>query len=244
MVCCLPEVVQPRAALTSKSLSPLYGICRESVRALNMRTIKGRMKGGHWALSREEYEAVCQVLDEGKLIVYPTDTVYGLGCDPFEGSAVEEVFELKHRPPDQPIALALTNTDHILKYARLTPLAQRVISKHLPGPVTLLLRATPNAPPPLVSSTGLIGIRVPQHTVAIAIAKAFGPITTTSANLHGGASPSTCEEARAQLGDAVDLYIDCGPTRHRNESTIVDVSGDSIRVIREGVVRREDLENG
>src|SRR3972149_1564474 len=133
-----------------------------------MRTIAGRMKGGHWALAREEYEAVCQALDAGHLIVYPTDTLYGLGGDPFEA---------RNQTP---------------RSAHVTPLAQRIIAKPLPGPVTILLRATSQAPPPLVSSTGLIGVRVPDHPVAIAITKAFGPITTTSANLHGGAAPPTC----------------------------------------------------
>ena len=206
-----------------------------------MQTIKGRTKAGRWVLSKEEYETVCEVLDAGKLIVYPTDTVYGLGCDPFEVPAVERVFEVKRRPAEQPIALALTTSDQIPKYAHVTRVAQGIIAKHLPGPVTLLLRAAKDAPLPLVSATGLIGIRVPDHSVAIAIAKAFGPITTTSANAHGGPSPVTCAEARVQLGEAVDIYIDCGPTRHGKESTIVDLSGDSPRVIREGVVRREDL---
>lgn len=206
-----------------------------------MRTIKGRMKAGHWALSREDYETVCEVLDAGKLIVYPTDTVYGLGCDPFEMPAVERVFEVKRRPAEQPIALALTTSDQIPKYAHITRIAQGIIAKHLPGPVTILLRAAKDAPLPLVSSTGLLGIRVPDHFVAIAIAKAFGPITTTSANLHGGPSPVTCEDARVQLGEAVDLYIDCGPTPLGKESTIVDASGDSLNVIREGALRREDL---
>ncbi len=206
-----------------------------------MRTIKGRMKAGHWALSREDYETVCEVLDAGKLIVYPTDTVYGLGCDPFEMPAVERVFEVKRRPAEQPIALALTTSDQIPKYAHITRIAQGIIAKHLPGPVTILLRAAKDAPLPLVSSTGLLGIRVPDHSVAIAIAKAFGPITTTSANLHGGPSPVTCEDARVQLGEAVDLYIDCGPTPLGKESTIVDASGDSLNVIREGALRREDL---
>jgi L-threonylcarbamoyladenylate synthase len=165
-----------------------------------MRTIKGRMKAGRWVLSREEYETVCQVLDAGKLIVYPTDTVYGLGSDPYEILAVARVFEVKRRPADQPIALALTTPDQIPKYVHVTPVAQRIIAKHLPGPVTLLLKAGKDAPVPLVSSTGLLGIRVPDHSVAQAITKAFGPITTTSANLHGGPSPVTCDEARAQLG--------------------------------------------
>jgi L-threonylcarbamoyladenylate synthase len=206
-----------------------------------MRTIKGRMKAGRWALSRDDHETVCQSLDAGDLIVYPTDTVYGVGCDPFDIESVERVFEVKRRPADQPIALALTTADQIPRYAHVTPAAQRIIAKHLPGPVTLLLRAAKDAPVPLVSSTGLIGIRVPDHTVAQAITKAFGPITTTSANLHGGPSPVTCEDARAQLGETVDLYIDCGPTPLGKESTIVDASGESPKVIREGALRREDL---
>src|SRR2546428_8549607 len=175
-----------------------------------VRTIKGRMKGGHWALAREEYEEVWQALDAGKLIVYPTDTLYGLGCDPFEGPSVERVFEMKRRPADQPIALALTSRDHIPKYAHVTPLAQRVIANHLPGPVTILLRAGADAPAPLVSSTGLLGIRVPDHTVAIAIAKAFGPITTTSANLHGGSTPVTAEDAPARHRQAGELVLRSG----------------------------------
>src|SRR2546428_9497301 len=175
-----------------------------------MRTIKARMKAGHWALSRDEYEAVCEALDAGRLIVYPTDTLYGLGCDPFEVPAVERVFEVKRRPAAQPVALALTTPDQIPKYAHVTPLAQRVIAKHMPGPVTILLRATREAPVPLVSAAGLLGVRVPDHTVAQAITKAFGPITTTSANLHGGASPAPREGARAPLGETGDRYIDRG----------------------------------
>lgn len=206
-----------------------------------MRTIKGRMKGGHWAFSRDDYESVCSVLDGGGLIVYPTDTVYGLGCDPFDVRAVERVFSVKRRPADEPIALALASTDQIPRYAHITPVARGVLSKHLPGPLTIILHATPEAPAPLISAAGLIGIRVPGHPVPVALAKAFGPITTTSANLHGGPSPATCAEAARQLGDTVDLYLDCGPALHGRESTIVDLSGDSVNVIREGVVPRGDL---
>jgi L-threonylcarbamoyladenylate synthase len=199
------------------------------------------MNRDRWTLSREDYEAVCQALDAGRLIVYPTDTLYGLGCDPFDGRAVERVFAVKRRPADQPIALALAHPDQIPTYASVSPISRGFIAKHLPGPVTILLRATAEAPAPLVSAGGLLGIRVPDHPVARSFAKAFGPITTTSANLHGGPSPATCEAARRQLGDAVDLYIDCGPAPHGTESTIVDVSGDSVNVMREGVLRREEL---
>ena len=206
-----------------------------------MRTITGRMKGGKWALSREDYEAVCAALEAGQMIVYPTDTLYGLGCDPFDERAVERLYELKRRPAAQPIALALSSPDQVALYGHVTPVAVRFCKDRLPGPVTVLLRATTAAPPALVSAEGLVGIRVPDHAVAVAIARAFGPVTTTSANLHGGPSPATCAEAQDQLGDAVELYVDCGPTRHGKESTIVDLSGESAKVIREGVLRRDEI---
>src|SRR5207245_10546594 len=109
--------------------------------------------------SRDEYEAVCEALDAGRLIVYPTDTLYGLGCDPFEVPSVERVFAVKRRPAEQPVALALTTPDPIPKYAHVTPAAQTAIVKHRPGPVTLLLRATKDAPVPLISAAGLLGVR-------------------------------------------------------------------------------------
>src|SRR2546425_12392691 len=108
-----------------------------------MRTITARMKAGHWALSRDEYEAVCEALDAGRLIVYPTETLYGLGCDPFDVPAVERVFEVKRRPSDQPIALALTTPGQLPRYARVTPIAPRAIAKHLPCPPTIRLKGLP-----------------------------------------------------------------------------------------------------
>src|SRR3990170_508374 len=116
-----------------------------------MQTLSGRMKGGHWALSREDYETVCAALDAGRLIVYPTDTLYGLVCDPFEDRAVERVFEVKRRPAVQPIALALSSPDQVPRYGHMTALARKVCGRHLPGPLTVLLRPTPAAPPALVS---------------------------------------------------------------------------------------------
>ena len=207
-----------------------------------MRVIRAvRLPGGEVVFDAPSAEEALAALRSGGLVVYPTDTLYGLGCDPSNASAVDRVFAVKARPRDLPIALALGSVEEIPRFAHMTALSSEFCAKHLPGPVTILLRATPAAPAPLVSKDGLLGIRVPDDTITRWIAKAFGPITTTSANRHAGAAPATCDEALQQLGDAADVYIDGGPTRHGKESTIVDLTGSSAKVIREGVLRREDL---
>lgn len=207
-----------------------------------MRVIRAvRLPGGEVVFDAPSAEEALAALRSGGLVVYPTDTLYGLGCDPSNASAMDRVFAVKARPRDLPIGLALGSVEDIPRFAHMTALSSEFCAKHLPGPVTILLRATPTAPAPLVSKDGLLGIRVPDDTITRWIAKAFGPITTTSANRHGGAAPATCDEALQQLGDAADVYIDGGPTRHGKESTIVDLSGASAKVIREGVLRREDL---
>ena len=206
-----------------------------------MRVLTAQTRRGRPSLSRAEYEVVCEALDREELIVYPTDTLYGLGGDPYTDRALDLVYRAKQRPRDEPIPLALASPGDVWTYGHATHLARAFCVKHLPGPATVLLQATPKAPAGLLSTDGLVGIRVPDHPIAQAIAKAFGPITTTSANLHGGPSPATCAEAVRQLGESVAVYVEAGPTRHGKESTIVDLSGASAKVIREGVLRREDL---
>ena len=203
-----------------------------------MRVVRAQMRRGHLSLSPEEYEAVCDALDREDLVVYPTDTLYGLGGNPYGDLALERVYRAKRRPREEPIALALAAPSDVWTYGHPTPLARAFCSKHLPGPVTVLLKATAEAPASLRSKDDLIGIRVPDHPIAQAIAKAFGPVTTTSANLHGGPAAATCEEAIRQLGDAAALYVDAGSCSHGRESTIVDLTGAELRVVREGALPR------
>jgi len=204
-----------------------------------MQILKAGMRRGRLSLPPDGYEAVCEALDRGDLVAYPTETLYGLGGNPLDDRAVDRVYRAKHRPRDQPIALALAAPDEVWTYGHPTPLARAFCAKHLPGPVTVLLKATVKSPTAMRSTDGRIGIRVPDHPIAQAIAKAFGPITTTSANLHGGGPAATCEAAIGQLGDAVALYVDAGPCRFGRESTIVDLTGDEVLVVREGALPRE-----
>ena len=201
-------------------------------------TIQAVNVGSKFVLDATALARIRDVLRNGGLVVHPTDTVYGLGADPFQTSAIERLHRVKDRPRSSVVSMAVTDIDVLFQYGVKTPVAEAFCTKNLPGPYTVVLRATPAAPPALVSPDGKIGQRVPRHPIPRLLAKAFGPITSTSANRHGQPSPTSVEEARMQLGDAVDLYIDGGPTPLGAESTVVDLSGPQPRILRQGVAPR------
>jgi len=199
-------------------------------------TIPAVCIGTKYVLDASAMNRIRECLAKGGLVVHPTDTVYGLAADPFQAAAVDRVYAVKQRPRELAVSIAVPDVEDIFRYGVRTPLAENFCRKNLPGPYTVVLRATPAAPPALVNRQGLIGIRVPDHPIPRLIAKLHGPITTTSANRHGQPSPTSCEEAQAQLGDGVDLYTDAGPTPIGQESSVVDLSGPKAKVLRQGAV--------
>jgi len=192
--------------------------------------------GTKYVLDAEALGRLREVLRTGGLVVHPTDTVYGLGADPFQREAVDRVFAAKGRPRNQPISIAVAEPADVFRFGFKSAIAEAFCTKNLPGPFTVVVRATRDAPAPVVTTDGRIAIRVPAHPIPRLLAKAYGPITATSANLHGLPSPVTCSEAHEQLGDRVDIYLDGGPTPLRGESTVVDLSGDRPKVLRQGVL--------
>ncbi len=200
-------------------------------------TIPAVCIGTKYVLDADAVGRIRDCLAKGGLVVHPTDTVYGLAADPFQEAAVERVYAVKARPRELALSMAVAELDDVFRYGVQTPLAENFCRKNLPGPYTVVLRATPAAPKPLVNRQGLVGIRIPDHPIPRLLAKVYGPVTTTSANRHGQPSPTSCDEAKAQLGDAVDLYIDAGPTPLGSESSVIDLSGPKAKVLRQGAVR-------
>ncbi len=192
--------------------------------------------GTKYVLDASAMDRIRDCLANGGLVVHPTDTVYGLAADPFQAAAVDRVYAVKQRPRELALSVAVPEVEDVFRFGTRTPLAENFCRKNLPGPYTVVLRATKDAPPAVVNRQGLIGLRVPDHPIPRLIAKLHGPITTTSANRHGQPSPPSCEDARAQLGEAVDLYIDAGPSPLGQESTVVDLSGPKAKVLRQGAV--------
>lgn len=206
-----------------------------------MQVMKCRKVGGDFRLGRAALAEVLGVIASGGLVVYPTETVYGLGADPFDEGAVKRVFKVKRRPASMPISMAVPTPEALWFYGVFDERSRDFCEKHMPGPVTVLLSATSLAPPSLLSKSRLLGLRVPDHPVAVQLLKAYSPLTATSANRHGRQPPTTCAEAMDQLGKDVDIYIESGPCRYGQESTVVDLSGGETSIIRRGALSEQAL---
>lgn len=190
-----------------------------------------------------EIDNLAKIVKSGGLVVYPTDTLYGLGADPFNDSAVKKVFISKNRPFDMPLSVAVSDARMLESIAVLNDPARKLISRFLPGPLTIILTKKPSISDLLSSGDNQIGIRIPDHPFALRLIRKIGPITTTSANLHSHPEPVTVEMAKKDLGEAVDVYVDCGETKHKLGSTIVDVSEGDIEIVRAGVISKEEILN-
>lgn len=194
---------------------------------------------------QQQIEKGIAILKQGGLVAFPTDTVYGLGAGAYLPQAVERVYRVKARPRNMPLPLLLAEISQIAEVAEpVSPLAWRLIHRFLPGALTLVLpksKAVPDILTPINRDT--IAIRIPAHPIPIALIEGLGtPIVGTSANLSGQPSPLTAAEVYAQLGDRIDLIIDCGRCRGGKESTIIDVTGATPVILREGAISREEIQ--
>ncbi|MDH4122770.1 MAG: L-threonylcarbamoyladenylate synthase [Thermoplasmata archaeon] len=203
---------------------------------------KGK-KCNECVLNNSDLENVSKVIKTGGLVVYPTDTLYGIAADPFNDSAVKKVYLSKNRPFDMSLSVAVSDVRMLESVAVLNDAARKLISKFLPGPLTILLTKKPTISDLLSSGDNLIGIRIPDHPFALRLIKKVGPITATSANHHSKPDPVTAEMAKKDLGSSVDYYVDCGKTRYQTGSTIIDVSEGDVEILRAGVISKEEIIN-
>jgi L-threonylcarbamoyladenylate synthase len=170
------------------------------------------------------------------VIAYPTDTFYGLGADPRDPEAVRRIFAIKSREAGQPILLLLHDRSEVTAWASaVTPSAERLMERFWPGPLTLVFSAAPDVLPELTGGGGTIGLRVPGNELTRELLRNLGTaLTGTSANRSGGRDPRTAEEVMREVGDRVDLVLDGGATTGDRPSTVVDVTVEPPRIIRQG----------
>ena len=180
-------------------------------------------------------------LKNGDVIVYPTDTLYGLGADIFNDDAIKKVFEIKRRPARNPLSIAVSNIEDIEKVAFLTKKA-RILSEHfLPGKLTLILRKKDIISDIITGGLDKVAVRIPDNRIALSLLSDFGPLTATSANIHGMRTLSSIAEIKMQLGESdVKLYIGSGDLVGQ-PSTIVDVTNNKINILREGTIKTKDI---
>lgn len=192
---------------------------------------------------RSQVERGISILGEGGVVAFPTDTVYGLGASIGIQGAVERVYEVKERPLSMALPLLLADTSQIAGVAeRVSPLAWLLIDNLLPGALTLVLPKSGSVPDIVTAGGKTVAVRIPAHPVPVALILGVGtPIVGTSANVSGGPSPLTADEVRSQFGDKVDFIIDGGSCYGGRESTIVDVTGETPVVLREGAISVEEL---
>lgn len=190
-----------------------------------------------------EIERAAALLRQGELVAFPTETVYGLGADAANAQAVAKIFAAKGRPADHPLIVHIPDAAHLDRWARDIPEAARVLaSKFWPGPLTLILKRQPDVPDAVTGGQDTVGLRVPNHPVALELLRAFdGGIAAPSANRFGRISPTTAQHVRDDLGDAVALVLDGGPCQVGIESTIVDMSGPRTTILRPGMLAGFDI---
>lgn len=186
--------------------------------------------------------AAAHAVRRGDLVVLPTDTVYGVGADPFAPNAVRRLLDAKGRGRDVPVPVLVGSWRTVNGLVEELPdVAKDLIAAFWPGPLTLVLRQGSGLTWDLGETKGTVAVRMPLHPVAIELLVETGPLAVSSANRHGEPPPVTAAEALEQLGDAVAVYLDGGPAEDRTPSTIVDLTGPVPRVLREGALDRARL---
>jgi L-threonylcarbamoyladenylate synthase len=189
----------------------------------------------------EALEAALDLLRAGAPIAFPTDTVYGVGAAGLDAQAVLRLYDVKDRPRHQAIPLLLADTDDLRGVCpMIPPIAEALARRHWPGGLTLVVPAASHLPAELLAGGSTVAVRIPAHAVLRDLIRRLGqPLAATSANLHGRSNPASAEDVAADLGPRIQLILDGGRTPGDVPSTIVDVTGDTPRVLRQGVVRVE-----
>ena len=193
---------------------------------------------------QNQVRTAVSLLKDGGVISVPTDTLYGLAASAFEEGAVERLFRIKGRPQNAALPLLLADPADMTSYAVDVPeVAWRLAELFWPGPLTLVLRKAEKVPNVVTGGASTVAVRVPDHAVPRAIVRGLGaPITGTSANRTGMPGLTTADAVLAELDGEIDYVVDGGRCPLGTASTVLDISGPSTRIVREGAVSRQEIE--
>jgi L-threonylcarbamoyladenylate synthase len=203
-----------------------------------------RSDGRRPVIDPAQIEQAAELIRAGRLVAFPTETVYGLGANALDAEAVARVFAAKARPSTSPLIVHVASLEAARELAAEWPeAAEELGRRYWPGPLTLVLAKRPQIPDIVTAGLGTVGLRVPAHPVALALLRAAGvPIAAPSANRFMGLSPTTAEHVRESLGEGVDLVLDGGSTRVGIESTVLSLVGGTPVLLRPGMIALEELE--
>lgn len=192
----------------------------------------------------ELFSRAIGALKRGEVIVFPTETFYGLGADALNEAAVKRVVSLKGRNLGSPIAIIVADGEMLKDIVMDVPaVARKLMERFWPGPLTLVLPGKKNLPAPLLSRGGGVGVRISSHLLATRLARELGrPLTATSANPSGKEPARSIEEAMNYFSDKLKIFLDGGRLEEEKGSTVVEIVDGRLKIIREGVIVREELE--
>lgn len=184
------------------------------------------------------------LLRQGRLVAFPTETVYGLGADASNPNAVANIFKAKGRPADHPLIVHIADIDSLGDWASTVPeTALKLANRFWPGPLAMILNKKPEVPLAVTGGQQTVGLRMPDHPVALALLKSFGGgVAAPSANRFCRISPTQAAHVYEELGDAIDMILDGGACQVGVESTIIDLSGSRPRLLRPGHITGQEIE--
>jgi L-threonylcarbamoyladenylate synthase len=180
----------------------------------------------------ESIREASKTVISGGVIVYPTETVYGIGANALDEQAILRVFQIKKRPISMPIFLAVSSLEMLDRVAELEEDDREILERLMPGPVSVLVRKKSIVPNVLTAGSPLVGIRFPDHEVALRIIEASGPITSSSANRTGSPPPRSVDEVSPEIADRVEMVLDGGKCKFGLPSTLLDLT--NLKIIRPG----------
>ena len=183
------------------------------------------------------------IIKKGGIVSFPTRCLYGLGADAFNAETVKRIFGIKQRPHNKPLLVLAKNQEDLDRLVQhVPPAASRIIDRFWPGRVTIVFKAKDTLPVNLTAGTGKIGVRLPEHSVTLALLGAVkGPITGTSANISNNPGCSRIPDLDSRIAEELDLILDAGPLKGGIGSTVVDVTTDFPRILREGEIPAKNI---
>lgn len=184
---------------------------------------------------------ICDVIQKGGIVAFPTETVYGVGIHFDDEEALERLMEAKNRDYSKAITLMVADKADISQYAYISPQAQKMINQFMPGMITLIFKKKESVRDSMTNGKSTIGIRIPDSEFVLSLLKKVGPMLVTSANLSQHSNTTSTQEVLNQLDGRIDLVVD-GKTSDNIASTVVDVSQDEIKILRAGKITKEQIE--
>ena len=189
---------------------------------------------------KEGIEKTFQVIKKGGIIVFPTDTVYGIGCNPYNANAVEKIYEIKSREKIKSLPVLAYSLDTVKEIARIDTFTEKIIKKYWPGPLTLILELTDKKLKKSLNLDNKIAVRIPDSKCTLKLLEKCGLLVGTSANISGS-PPSTDPKECLKNITNYDVFLNGGTITSKGESTIIEIENEQIKIIRKGVLKKEEI---